>query len=483
MSTPDFEIMPLGERGAPPMHEVDNVNHRLRFRQPNGAWGDWIDGPPGPTGPTGPVAPPMNTLCAVIGDSISWQSLEITATQTLKKAWGYVTWAEILSEGRIRVPVEYNVAEPGKKVSEILAEQLPQVLALDPRPGWCIVLAGTNSINDISISAASIQSDLSAIWQALIDVGIRVVAVPPPPFGEDIAGPYPAAQTRMLELMQWVRDQKDRPGLFVAPDYIDDLIDPLSATAAPVTGEDYNDGFTHPANQGAFYIGRKVAEVFKANIAAATPTLRTNRDLFDFTHAPRGNLIVNGMLAGGGGTLTGSNWSPGSAAPDEWTVNDLTSISLAPLVSTLETRPDGRPWRRFDIPDTFYQNSNIPQIVLSRGLASVGYLNAGDVVEAVCEFEVDAGAIGLAGVALAFAVVVDGVTHVVGDNYSTGSVAIFSLPPVAHGGVLRTPRMTIPAGAISAASVYASIQLANASAPKPVKVTARIGAISLRKVD
>ncbi|PZR94102.1 MAG: hypothetical protein DI537_08380 [Stutzerimonas stutzeri] len=75
-----------------------------------------------------------------------------------------------------------------------------------------------------------------------------------------------------------------------------------------------------------------------------------------------------------------------------------------------------------------------------------------------------------------------GVVYVGGDNYSTGSVAICSLPPVAHGGVLRTPRLTIPAGAISAASVYASIQLANASTPKPVKVTARIGAISLRKV-
>ncbi len=441
MSIADFEIMPLGERGAPP----------------------------------------MNTLCAVIGDSISAMAVSTSSTETIKKGWGYVTWAEVLAAGRIRVPVDYNVAVPGDTVAQMLANQLPQILALDPRPGWCIVMGGTNSVN-ASVPAAEIHADLSAIWQALIDAGIRVVAVPPPPFGSGIAVPYPYAQSQILDLMQWIRLQKDTPGLFVTADYMGDLIDPVDPNSTPQAGTDYNDDLTHPANQGAFYIGRKVAEVFNANLAPASLVVQTNRDLFDFVHAPSGNLIANGLLGGAGGTMVGSNWASGSAAPDEWTVTDATGISLAQLVSTLEIRPDGRPWRRFDIPETSYQNSSNPQIVLGRQVISASYLSSGNEIEAVCEFDVSAGALGLAGIGLFAAVVVDGVPYVVGDNVSVGPTAIFALPPVAHSGILRTPRLTIPAGTISAASVYATVQIANSSTTKPVKLTARIGGISLRKV-
>lgn len=43
--------------GPVPEHEVDAAQARVRFRQPDGAWGAWLDAPNGPQGPQGDPGP------------------------------------------------------------------------------------------------------------------------------------------------------------------------------------------------------------------------------------------------------------------------------------------------------------------------------------------------------------------------------------------------------------------------------------------
>lgn len=76
-----------------------------------------------------------------------------------------------------------NFAVGGAKTAVMLSTQLPQVLALSPRPTFVTVLGGTNNIF-ADDSVANITADLGAIYDALLAAGIRVIAGTIPPLSE-----------------------------------------------------------------------------------------------------------------------------------------------------------------------------------------------------------------------------------------------------------------------------------------------------------
>lgn len=85
----------------------------------------------------------------------------------------YVTYAVRALAGRLQWVGNY--ATGGYTAAQVRATHLPQVLALNPRPTFCVVLAGTNDL--ATRTAAEIVDDLRAMYVALRGAGITPVCL------------------------------------------------------------------------------------------------------------------------------------------------------------------------------------------------------------------------------------------------------------------------------------------------------------------
>lgn len=212
----------------------------------------------GPKGDPGLDAASARSLVASIGDSISWRNkLKLYPVGgSHASSTGWIHWAN--AELGHRITEHGNFAVSGKRTDEMLTEQLPAVLALDPAPGWCTVLGGTNDLAQDNLVAFT-QANLRQIFDGLESQGIGIIACTVPPVSEWGW----ERKNNIYRINGWLRDQARVRRNFILVDWFAML---STGDGEPISGV-MVDGL-HQSVKGAAIMGQAFAAAVRDYIPA-----------------------------------------------------------------------------------------------------------------------------------------------------------------------------------------------------------------------
>lgn len=336
-----------------------------------------------------------------------------------KNAIGFLDWAAVLSRQRVSFDASLNFGVAGQTSAQILARVGAVVSAA---PTFCTVLAGTN---DTSLTAAQTIANLDAIYAALQQAGIIVIAIPITPRSTGTT----AQRLHMVQVNDWIRRRrftlKNLHVLDATQIYGDSAWTPRANYAS--------DGL-HPTVLGAYRIGKALAALITTLIPCEPAIAVNSLDIFDATDNPRGNLASNGILSGTAGTFPAGFTG---ALADNTFVNTNTLLGSSVVLSK-STLADGRVAQRVQWSGSFTGGTATFQLATNVASASTKVLT-GDKVEAWVEIEAAAGA--AAHVELALYTVWAAGNNTALELQHTSADAP---PDEAWSGILRTPAFVMP---------------------------------------
>jgi lysophospholipase L1-like esterase len=399
---------------------------------------------------------------ACIGDSISerngaWGS-EGTSAYWGRESWLMQAsaangWSVTLGAGNVGASQHgNNFAVAGTRTDQMLASQLPSVVALNPAPGFCTLVGGTNDISQ-GYSSASVITNLDAMVTALTLAGIPVILGTVLPNTSYTV----AQQTAVYEVNRWIIKQPElRRGVYVA-DFYTALVGAGGNAAAPLPNALTSDG-THQSAYGAALMARVLAPILA--------TLFPQRTIFPGPGDPK-SLGPNPFMVGTGGPLgTGVT---GVVATDWYAADAGGSPSLSTVGSKV-ARTDGVPgeWQQF----AFTAGS----LRFLPAVDTTGFV-VGDTVHACVEFQTDPNFDTSGCTQLETYIQSTGSANTSGYLTNTGvqydgtEVPLTTFP---RSGVMRTPPMTVGAGTTG---LEVWVRANNLASPG----TLRIGRIALVK--
>ena len=195
----------------------------------------------------------------------------------------YLMWAALLSKGQIRLPAVPVNATGGFKTIDMISTQdntgtggtnaygdglthLNRVLAA--KPGYCVVLGGTNDFNAAQGDIATSIANLTLIYSSLERTGITPVLCTLPP-RNDISSW--GEQRLNAWIMRYARDHG-----YPLADFFGALVDPNSSgqylNGNPAPGVNNQDN-VHPNSAGAKIMGQKVLDALAPCLPVGVPPL------------------------------------------------------------------------------------------------------------------------------------------------------------------------------------------------------------------
>jgi len=245
---------------------------------------------------------PRGNFVVVIGDS----NIASVADGDVRRV-GHNWFNLLCAMTRQRIGYGGYFATSGATAETILANHIPQVIAMNPRPSACIISAGTNNVTALSIP--TLQPLWLAAMAALRAAGIIPILTTLPP--RDTT----SGEQGVAKFNTWITRLAAIEGAALIP-----LHDPLTD---PVTGwykAGYSGDGTHFSGDVAFkaadYIrGRGLPETFPARAPYTT------KSVMDST-----NLLQNGVFIGD---------SNADGHADIWTGTSATGVARSLVVPTL----------------------------------------------------------------------------------------------------------------------------------------------------
>jgi len=219
-------------------------------------------------------------------------------------------------------------ARGGRKTAEMLSSLSTEVL--DYEPSWCAVLGG---INDLTAgeTVASVTANLQSIYEALAARNINVIAMTILPLESGHSSYSTALQEKIMEVNAWIKKQCfDNSYLFV--DSFSAVVDPLSATAQPVSGMLKSDHI-HPGEKGALAIANKLADTLSPLLPAIDTLVSSAADTYG-TNSANENVCDNGVFSGSGGATSGTGVS--GIVATSWTVKN--AVGTPTSVASVDAR-------------------------------------------------------------------------------------------------------------------------------------------------
>lgn len=345
-------------------------------------------------------------LGASIGDSIATAdyngsdrvTLPTAPTNVLKAAKGIVTWALILCGQRVQVPTTTNIwGFPGEASATILAN-LPAFHAQMPRkPAFMYVHCGTNDVKD-GLSFAAITANWEAIAVLNAQRNCRTIFAPILPRTSGFSALFSAAQFEVMDRCnRWLtRFAARAQGMVaVASACLPDITDPASVGAQPRPGYTY-DG-THPAIAGGYYAGKAVAAILR-NWYPPLDVLPSN-NLAWASGLSYANYLQNPMMEGAGGTVTTpSSGTISGTAPTNWTASMSNTAGLTVTHAQVASPITGRRMHQMAFSGNYTASGftvstwgPFARLFQNPSTASLASIVTGDSIEALVEFEIDAG--------------------------------------------------------------------------------------------
>lgn len=384
---------------------------------------------------------------AELGDSMTARNGPFVSGGIVHQpANGWFNWANAALGQRFRVVANFSVA--GKRTDEILVEQLPLLLALDPLPSYVTVFGGANDVVQ-NRTAAQVIADLDAIYSQLNAVGIQVIVGTVTP-QTGLTTPQKAV---LYAINAWIKTTvQARRGVWL----IDWFSVMSAADGAPLT--DVLADNVHQTTRGAVRMG----SVFAKTVAPLVPAV----DVLPLPGDPT-NLAPNPLKLLGTGGILESNVTGSVAQSYRATTADANPCTA---VCALNARDDGVPGLWQDV------TVSAGNFRLSTGSVTAA---PGEVWEAVQEIEITP----TSGNSLTRVSLVLAASGASGQSVSLGAhpfvldgmgVTLTSLIPGRM--VLRTAPLTLIAGTTA---VIATVQVFGTTGGSPI----RLGRLSMRKVS
>lgn len=419
---------------------------------------------------------PSRQLIATAGDSRPASAVKNDGGVVLGyRMEGFPAWLRQITRQRFSFPLANSFAVGASTTNDLVATQLPQVLASNASSVLLLTSTNDRTATNPAISYQQTIANLETFISQVTAAGKNVDIIAELPRGgaggSRLAG---TALTDHLRVHRWLQRQAHRPLVTVTDLFAAFLADPLTASGVSVI--DVNNLLCqdnlHPGGRGAHQIAKALQPIYEARFPAVDILPQSNGDLWSADN-PSGSLTPNPMMAGtsgtvtapGAGTLTGT--CAGTVSGDgRVRLTNGTGLTVAASVVTA----GGKRWQQFVISGT---PTSAGALVEFNHFATYS-VDAGDTVEAVAEYEVDAGQTGINAIQLL-------VTTIGGTNtYVDGQVAgaTTNFPVEAVSGVLNTPAFVSPASGTGTTDTVQVAFIQNVA----VSATVRVRALSVRKV-
>lgn len=271
----------------------------------------------------------LSNIMGGIGDSITAANGAGVGIKTYTNpVGGFIGYSMILpktgdTEGNGRLRPGPISGVTGNAIHDLLITRLPILLSSTPKPGFCVVLGGTNDLGTMTSQALidSKLADLSTIYNSLWNSSIMPIACGLPTC-DLYAGLY---RTRVIAFNPQVEALATSMGI----PYVNffDVTD--DGSAGWIADYDTGDGI-HPSSLGAAAMGLLLRDTLDSYLLAYTPPLVTEATQGDAT-----------FLLGNGCFTADTN---ADGVPDNWAIANGASEITCSLVDG-GSEVEGNWWR------------------------------------------------------------------------------------------------------------------------------------------
>ena len=248
-------------------------------------------------------SPARSVNIGAIGNSITYQN--DYGDPKVLNALGYMTWAIILSKGRINFDNGLNFGVAGDTTVNVMARLDAAIAALKARAAQvCALEIGTNDVNS-AVAYEVTTGNIRTIAFRLLAAGITPILIPilPRSFGQTTAK---SQQTQRINT--FIRQlARTVPGIILSDPTLH-WIDQTNANGYPIgastaTPLAYTYDGLHPSVRGAFFIGLEIANSLASRLDSVGMQSWSQTDTYDATLNPTGTVLNNPFLVGTAGTV------------------------------------------------------------------------------------------------------------------------------------------------------------------------------------
>lgn len=436
---------------------------------------------------------------ALLGDSITDNGFLAQAPGAGGKQYmqniGFAAWLRVLTFQRVNIPMSADLGVGGNTLAQI-ADRVGSVLAMSPRPSWCIVQGGTNSISG-GDTLANMKALAKYIIATLQGSGIIPLMLPITP--RTVAGITTAKNLILCAYNNWLREYcHATPGVAFV-DVTNLMSDWTNAAGDPLANYTF-DGL-HPTALGAYWMAKPIADFFNATLPAYETKLMHPQDYYDAVNNPGGNLLhtaaVNdGLLAGTAGTNTAiGNFTPSGNVATNWIstraaggTSTSTGVATKENPRTDTNTPQGNVG---NVPNSGERQQLVYAVTVAGGadevfqfrratmtIGGANDMQPGDTIVGECSIEVAAGQTKVTCIELICSEFGGATGDIAADLGKHANSTV--LTGAAWRGVLRTPPITLQS---DSASLTFAIQTHMDTSAGTGGVTIKLGDMSLRKVQ
>jgi lysophospholipase L1-like esterase len=401
-----------------------------------------------------------NNRIAILGDSITNQC---STTTNGTENYGYISNALRRAKQRFVFKLTDNYGVGGDTTAMIKV-RVPNVIASGV--GTCVIMGGTNDRGTAAMTAEQTINNLRDMRNELNAAGIFVVIMTPMPRGDSLFPEKFLTGTQLAYHLE-VRDRI----LSELPSNNCKVVDnwPLLLDEATGAAKGIKQGYTHdglhPRTVGAYYVGYQLGDVLNT-MTPAEIVMPVADNVYVAVTNVTGDASVNPLFLGTAG-VPGTGGS--GVLADGWGGTNATGTT-----GVTRTYSKVGSWQQIVIGGI--AATSAAALDLLRQISLHTKCVPGATYEAVCEYELDAGATNV--LSLQLGATVTAVSGAIalwdGDRYDNAS----PLQPVATTGFIRSPRFVMPADATDV-RLRLSSYLSTSGAPS---ATIRVRKMTLRQV-
>lgn len=379
----------------------------------------------------------------LLGDSLTNQNNQASATFNSTLARGYFTQAAIMLEQPFDVVINSGIS--GNTTGQMLDRLDAAVLVHDPE--YCFFLGGTNDVaNDVPYSTTI--DNYTEIFGRIRAAGIKLIIATITPRG--LAGITQAKLTTLLNLNTWLQNYAARNSVPLVDLYRQmlDYSDLTSTSRGNPVAAWFDGALLHPLAAGAVQMGTAIYRQIDKLITRLPRRLHCN---YNGTNGDSANLARNGMFAQGAGGTLGLNAS-GTVAQN-WTAAAMSGAiaGACSIVARGSSFNDGFP----GIVQRVAITGSGATSEIFRLTPTIATPAVGDQVFMEVEVMASASSGTIHEISISWGTVGGTVISCAG-NYMTSNTESLGIGTAVYRGVIRTPVMTIPVGTVGA---YAAINI------------------------
>ena len=429
----------------------------------------------------------LSVIGGIEGDSRGQRNSSASALATRLHSYGWVHHVCGLMRQCVTFPVQANCAVGGSTTFDILGRTLASIVTWLSLGVTFVVLF--MSRNDrVAVPAISAQDsiiNMTQIEKLIRDAGIAVIWMTdiPPTDAQAVGAPvFNADQVAAHHAcINWQRSRRFQRGVYVC-----DLTQfgwlTTSTLGYAVPG--FLPDHTHVGQEGSTRHGQALARVLSTifPITDLRPYVNISA-AYNATKNPGGILNANPLTGGSAGTITASTGSCTGQVADSHSVQHLNCNGVTTLCSKediVNAYGVVEPWQKLVITGT--PTDAAPSVEFQNNVG-VANLVAGDVVEALCEYDAPAGNTGHSSIffGLRLAHTSSTVIIVCEDGGLASGEMAFVGDSLAHPSyLLKTPPLTVPGGVtLNSMRTRGTVVLRQGV---PANVTVRFRSVDCHKV-